>query len=99
MRIVERNLLQGKIVFQAADGNQRKTWRSDSWCIDKDHAFRPALGKDLQPLPDEVPVPVMTGNEIEIITFKQQAFNPIENRRVVAFSQVRGENAHHVASL
>jgi hypothetical protein len=56
-------------------------------------------GKDLQPLLDEVPIPVMTGNKIEIIALEQQTFNPIENRRVVAFSQVGRENAHHVASL
>jgi hypothetical protein len=57
------------------------------------------FGTDLQPLLDEVPIPVMTGNKIEIIALKQQAFNTIENRRVVAFSQVGRENAHHVASL
>lgn len=41
----------------------------------------------------------MAGNEVEIIPLDEGLLDAIQDFRIVAFSQIRGENADHIASF
>src|ERR1039457_1841472 len=73
MRVVKRDAGQRIFVYLASYGNRRERRSRLRQRVDKDQTLDATFRKDLQPLLDKGFVPVMTGNEVEVVVIDQQA--------------------------